>query len=191
MNTICRRFPYSFFIIINAKKKPKIDKVYYFYYLITVKYCVLNKTGGIVPKMNDDKITIELMKKNISGIKKGTLRFWGEWFGRPMDNYHIIVNIQFNSQDDILVLEFNEGETLKVWNPVNINSDPSEFYIRSATKIRWEWFSYGQSRINKNLYYNQYEKQGSSIVVSRGKGTLDYIGKKIIKVVGQHAVEIC
>lgn len=74
---------------------------------------------------------------------------------------------------------------------LNINSDPDEFYIRSASKIKWEWFSYGQTQIHQNLYYKQYEKQGSSIVVSSGRGISDYIGKKIIEVVGQHAVEIC
>lgn len=142
-------------------------------------------------KMNDDKTTIEFMKKNISGLKKGTLRFWGEWFGRPMDNYHIIVDVQFNAQENTLILIFNEGETLTVWNPVNINSNSSELYIRRATKIRWQWFSYGQSQIHQNLYYKQYEKQGGSVVVSSGKGTLDYFGKKIIEAVGQNAVEIC
>jgi len=156
-----------------------------------VNYCGLRRTGGIIPKMNYDKTTIELMKKNIIGLKKGTLRFWGEWFGRPMDNYHIIVNVQFTPQENILILTFNEGETLAVWNPLNINSDSSEFYIRSATKIRWEWFSYGHPQINQNSYYKQYEKLDSSIVVSSGKGILDYVGKKIIKVVGQYAVEIC
>jgi hypothetical protein len=141
--------------------------------------------------MNDDKATIEFMKKNISSLKKGTLRFWGEWFGRPMDNYHIIVNVQSNPYEYTLIFTFNEGEILTVWNPVNINSNSSEFYIRSAKKIRWQWFSYGQSQIHQNLYYKQYEKQGSSIVVSSGRGTLDYVGKKNIKVVGQNAVKIC
>lgn len=152
---------------------------------------MLIKTGGIISKMNDDKNTIELMKKNISRLKNGTLRFWGEWFGRPMDNYHIIVNVQYNPQENSLTLTFNEGETLTVWNPVNINSNPSEFYIRSASKIKWQWFSYGASQSHQNLYYKQYEKQASAIVVSSGKGTLDYGNRKIIKSVGQNAFEIC
>lgn len=144
-----------------------------------------------MPEMNDDKIIIDLMKKNISGLKKGTLRFWGEWFGRPMDNYHIIVNVQFNQQENTLIFKFEEGETLTVWNPANINSNSSEFYIRSATKIRREWFSYGQPQLHQNLYFKEYEKQDGSIIVSSGKGALDFIGKKVIESLGQNAVEIC
>lgn len=141
--------------------------------------------------LNEGKKIIERMKDNVSDIKKGTLRFWGDWFGRPMDNYHIIVNVQFNPLENILILMFNDGEILTVWDPDNIKSDLSEFYIRSATKIRWEWFSYGQPKINQNLYYKQYEKQDSSIIVSSGKGTLNYSNEKIIKSTGEYAVEIC
>lgn len=112
--------------------------------------------------MTEDKTIINLMKNNISGLKKGTLRFLGEWFGRPMDNYHIIVDVQFNQQGNTLMIKFNEGETLTVWNPANINSNSNEFYIKSATKIKWEWFSYGQPQINYTCqfsscgYYNCY-----------------------------------
>lgn len=141
--------------------------------------------------MNDDKTVIEFMKNNISSLKRGTLKFWGEWFGRSMDNYHIIVNIQFKSLENALILTFNEGETLTIWNPEKINSDSSKFYIKSATKIRWKWFSYGQPEILQNLYYKQYEKQDNSIIVSSGKGAIEYNGKKFIESIGQHAVEIC
>lgn len=141
--------------------------------------------------MNDDKIIIDLMKKNISCLKKGTLKFWGEWFGRLMDNYHIIVNVQFNAQENILTFTFNESETLTIWNPVYINSDSSEFNIRIATKIRWEWYSYGQPKTHQNVYYNQYEKQDNSIIISSGKGTLENVGKKVIEAEGYYAVEIC
>lgn len=141
--------------------------------------------------MNDDKTTIEIMKNNINSLKTGTLRFWGEWFGRPMDNCHKISKVQFNPHDYILTITFNEGETLTIWNPEGIFSDSHEFYIRCAIKIRWEWFGYGQNKIYQNLYYKQYENQNGFIVISSGRGALDYMSKKTIEGSGQHAVEIC
>jgi len=141
--------------------------------------------------MYDDKTTIDLMQKNINSLKKGSLRFWGDWFGRPMDNYHIIVYVQFVESDNTLILKFNEGESLIVLDPVNIKFNSSEFYIRSASKIRWEWFSYGQPRNIQNLYYREYVKQDRSIIVVSGKGELEYLGKKTIAAVGQHAIEVC
>jgi hypothetical protein len=39
-------------------------------------------------------------------VKRGILRFWGKWFGRPFDNYHWLVACDAN--DDCLRLRFNE-----------------------------------------------------------------------------------
>lgn len=141
--------------------------------------------------MNDDKTIIELMKKNINNLKKGSLRFWGEWFGRPMDNYHIITCVDFKSEEDVLVFTFNEGETLTVWNPEGIKSDSIELYIKNSIKVKWEWFSYGKPKIQENSYYILYEKQGSSIVALSGRGTMEYVAKKTINGSGQYAIEIC
>jgi hypothetical protein len=45
-------------------------------------------------------------------VKLGTLRFWGEWFGRPFDNGHWLVGC--HATDECLRLQFNENEVLAV-----------------------------------------------------------------------------
>jgi hypothetical protein len=55
------------------------------------------------------------LNKALPNIKSGTLRFWGEWFGRPYDNMHTLVRCEY--AHDVLTLYFNEGEVLSVWNP--------------------------------------------------------------------------
>lgn len=48
----------------------------------------------------------------------GTFRIFGEWFGRPYDNYHKIS--ECNYKDDILKMIFDTGETIKLWQPSHI-----------------------------------------------------------------------
>jgi hypothetical protein len=40
-------------------------------------------------------------------VKRGALRFWGDWLGRPFDNGHLLVECE--ASDDCLRLRFNEG----------------------------------------------------------------------------------
>jgi hypothetical protein len=42
----------------------------------------------------------------------GSLRFWGEWFGRPFDNYHRRVACEVT--DECLQFRFKEAEVLAV-----------------------------------------------------------------------------
>jgi len=45
-------------------------------------------------------------------VKKGGLRFRGEWFGRPSDNCHFLERC--DAENDLLRLYFNENDTLSV-----------------------------------------------------------------------------
>jgi len=87
-------------------------------------------------------------------IKSGTLRIWGEWFGRPHDNIHNIV--EASADGDILKLTFNEGESLTVYNPDHGAFDDRVFMIKFATRVRWEWYLYGEDRSPENLRFLDY-----------------------------------
>lgn len=43
---------------------------------------------------------------------RGSLRFWGDWFGRPADNIHTVVSTEFFSKENRLVLHFADGRNL-------------------------------------------------------------------------------
>ena len=47
-------------------------------------------------------------------LNGGTLRFWGKWFGKPMDNYHQIKKAEFNAETNKLLLILDEGEKIKI-----------------------------------------------------------------------------
>ena len=89
-------------------------------------------------------------------IKRGTLRFWGEWFGRPYDNIHEV--IASNAEHDVLRILFNEGEVLYLWSPHRATVDDRTFKIQDASRLRWEWFAYGSPKTEQNRYFEDFIK---------------------------------
>jgi hypothetical protein len=96
-------------------------------------------------------------------INGGTLCFWGNWFGKPMDNYHEIKKVEFDVEKNILNLILSEGEKLTIWNPSNIEIGKKELRIRKADKVLFEWHLYGESQIDKNLRFESYINNGINI----------------------------
>ncbi len=96
--------------------------------------------------------------------KRGTLRFWGVWFGRPYDNLHSLVGCESNQ--DLLRMYFNEDEALNVWVPSGLVLEESTFQIRDAERVRWEWFAYGRTKIPANRFFKDFVKNGNSVLAS-------------------------
>jgi hypothetical protein len=115
----------------------------------------------------------------------GTLRFWGDWFGRPMDNVHIVTEVRLDEKDNKLTLRFSNNEVCTIFDPVNIVSTDKQFCILDASKITWQWYSYGLEHPN-NLNLIDYEKVDPSCVVIKTKQ-----GTKKIDPTGFNAIEIC
>ena len=97
----------------------------------------------------------------LPNVKVGTLRFWGEWFGRPYDNLHQIINS--TSSNNILYLHFNEQEILSIWDPRNIVVGAQVFRISDASRVRWEWYSYGEPKTPENRYFEDFIKSPKGI----------------------------
>jgi len=105
------------------------------------------------------------ISRALPNVKSGTLRFWGEWFGRPYDNRHTLVRCEA-SQDDLLKLYFHEDEVLSVWSPRGLTISSSSFRIAEAHRVRWEWFYYGRPKIASNLYFEEFVKSPEGILVT-------------------------
>ncbi|MDB5801420.1 MAG: hypothetical protein JWL63_2359 [Rhodocyclales bacterium] len=104
------------------------------------------------------------INENLPMLKQGTLRFWGQWFGRPYDNMHQVVHC--TSEGNKILLMFNEDETLTVTNPRDVGINKNAFFIQAADRVRWEWFSYGLPKTKSNLYFEEYENLGAHISVA-------------------------
>lgn len=114
--------------------------------------------------MTEAELLAELIKAALPQLKQGTLRFWGEWFGRPNDNIHSVVDCE--ADRDLLRLRFHEDEVLSVWAPRTATIDHRTFRIMDATRVRWEWFYYGRPKIQANLYHMDFTRTASDVAVS-------------------------
>ena len=94
---------------------------------------------------------------------------FGDWFGRPMDNVHNVVDA--NAKGDCLMLTFNHDETLTVWNPAGYSTAGYTIRIANADPVRWEWFYYGREQSPDSLMFHDYCKQDGRIVVTRSHGS--------------------
>lgn len=121
----------------------------------------------------------------MSAVKAGSLRFWGEWFGKPYDNYHRIVRC--TAADMSLVIEFDEGELLTIRDPEGVTVSADAFSVKDATLVRWEWFYYGRPRSPGNRYFYEYVRDGSKIT---GSTNVDWYTPLLAPSAAENAVEI-
>ncbi len=98
----------------------------------------------------------------IPALKSGSLSVFGGIFGGRIDNIHVIVSAQA-VDEDCLVLDFDGGETLRIWNPDRVTATAAEFKVRDATRVRWEWFYYGREQRAENRYFIEHARLGDDI----------------------------
>lgn len=67
------------------------------------------------------------IRRAIPKVPKGSLRFWGEWFGTPYDRWHTMMSCR--AEKNVLMLSFDQDETLSVWSPTGLTLDESTFRI--------------------------------------------------------------
>lgn len=91
---------------------------------------------------------------NLEEKPGGTLRFYGEWFGRPYDNYHKILECIF--RNGILEIKFDAGEGIKIWSPFNIIFNDNELIIKDSTCVEFLRYYYGKPQTKENLIINRY-----------------------------------
>jgi hypothetical protein len=91
------------------------------------------------------------------------LRIYGDWFGKPYDNYHELKSAEFDSQLKRLTLVFNEGEKLEIYNPKHIFEASTFLKIVNSDRIKLTWFYYGKTQAKENQYYLDYELNDKKI----------------------------
>ena len=95
--------------------------------------------------MNETKQIAESIRQMVPKAKRGTLPFWGEWFGRPYDNFQTLSKCDV--EGECLRLIFDQGENLVICSPQGASIDEATFRIQNAARVRWEWFYYGRPRV--------------------------------------------
>ena len=104
----------------------------------------------------------DLIQQQLPALKAGTLRFWGQWFGRPMDNVHTVTGASADGES--LEVRFDNGETLRVVRPAGCVIGARTFRIDNAAMLRWEWNAYGNPPGRR--YFEEYVRNGNGIEAS-------------------------
>jgi hypothetical protein len=105
------------------------------------------------------------IRSALSELPSDSLRFFGEWFGGRRDNIHRIVNVGVAAEEDVLVLYFNEAETLMIWDSDNITATPTAFRVEDASRLVWQWFYYGRLPTPENLQRMEYRNPDGGLRV--------------------------
>lgn len=133
------------------------------------------KNGRIIEKYPEcrnlfDKVRCCMNERFLYELKVngGSLCIWGEWFGRPCDNFHTIETVQWRNNE--VILQFKDEEFLSVSSPVGIVNEKAHLVIRDASQILWTWYPCGREHTYENLYVRQYTKRADgTILQAEGK----------------------
>jgi hypothetical protein len=128
----------------------------------------------------------ERIASALPDLKRGTLRMFGDWFGRPWDNLHTIVAAE--AEENCLILHFDEGETLRVWEPGGDEADASLFRIWRASRVLWQWYAYGRPHLPQHRYFIEYVREDSAISVA---SDVNWYTPRFEPTLTAPAVEIC
>jgi hypothetical protein len=140
---------------------------------------------SIAPAPSEAERVAATINEAIPDLKTGTLRFWGEWFGRPYDNIHRVTAC--HAEKDHICIQFNEGEVLHLWSPQRATADHRTFRIEMASRVRWEWFYYGRPKTEENRYFMDFTYTGHGIDASTN---VDYYAPNLQPTLQAPAVEI-
>ena len=108
----------------------------------------------------------EEILRRVPDVKRGSLVVFGDIFGGRIDNIHIVTSAHADDEPERLVVEFNEGETLEIWDPGDALISSHEFRISTASKVRWEWFYYGRPKTAKNRFFIEHVRLDDIVVGS-------------------------
>lgn len=127
---------------------------------------------------------------NISVQHSGTMQFWGDWFGRPMDNIHRATQVGYDESTDVLTIIFDNEEKCVIYSPVGITSTEKTFYIEDATAVIWSWYYYGREHTEQNHFRITYTKESKDTILCQKEEFSGILSVTHLKVNGSFAVKI-
>ena len=121
--------------------------------------------------------------------KGGCLIFFGDIFGgRYGENYHRIINYEYDKTQGLYRFHFNAGETCTIYEPKDISYSNKAFVILDASRIVWEWYYYDREKSNENLNRWEFEKIDACFVAKTEHGNLG-VGKTTFEIKSYPALQ--
>jgi hypothetical protein len=123
----------------------------------------------IVVKLSDIKEIVDNIKKGLPTQKAGSLVVFGDVFGGRIDNIHTVTSAHVGNGLGHLIVEFDLGEKLEVWNPEDVLLGPEHFQILRASRVRWEWGYYGRPETSDNRMFIEHSIAGERVEVTTNR----------------------
>ena len=101
----------------------------------------------------------------LGSVKQGTLRMFGDWFGRPWDNVHIVRAVRADERD--LIVGFDEEEELAISDPAGWSFDAETFRVSGASRVTWRWYYYGRPRQPVNRFTIEHWVEENGVLRAR------------------------
>lgn len=114
--------------------------------------------------MTETEQLADKIRHALPRVKSGAIRVWGQWFGRPHDTIHTIIDCE--AEGSCLRVTFDGDEVLTVRSPGRATVDETTFRIEDAEHVLWEWHYYGRPKTPENLYHYAFERKGDIITAS-------------------------
>ena len=105
---------------------------------------------------------VTAIERELPNIKSGSLVVFGDIFGGRVDNIHRVVGAVEN-EDGSTTAQFDQGETLTVWDPAGVDVSADHFTVLRASRVRWEWFYYGREHLPENRYFVEHRNDGTHV----------------------------
>ena len=116
------------------------------------------------------RLNISIPNKNVNILTKGgSLCFYGDWFGRPCDNFHQIIHTSYDGE--ILEIIFDQQQHLLVYQPEGITSTVRELEITKAQKVKWLYIPYGSKTTEYNTITYTYNAESKTVIKETKFGT--------------------
>lgn len=116
--------------------------------------------------MSSSREAAEQITAQLPDIMRGSIAVFGDIFGGRIDNIHTVISAEAADDPERLIVRFDQGETLEVWNPAGITVGSEVFRIGDATRVRWTWFYYGRPQIESNRQSIDHMKNGSRVTAT-------------------------
>jgi len=94
--------------------------------------------GSGVLKVTPEDLTQLFIDKKLKFNNGITVSIWGDWEGRKLDVKHTLNSIEFNSDNNILTIQFNDNCLLKITRPSLILCSNSYLKIVKAKEVLWQ-----------------------------------------------------
>jgi hypothetical protein len=135
---------------------------------------------------NAATIAAEIIRR-LPEVKSGSLAVFGDIFGGRIDNIHVVTSARAAEDSEWLIIEFDQGETLEIWDPADASIAAQEFRIQRASRVRWECFYYGLPHSAENRYFIEHVRQDDRILVTTNA---DWAGTHFSPALERAAVEL-